>query len=243
VSVRCFIPELGVYQPRQYSLSDIPNGDHFRISVKKESSIGERPAGRISNVLHESIPEGSLLDISMPFGDFTLDINANTPVVLISGGVGLTPMMSMLKTMVEQGKPRPVLFIHAVRNRHVHAMTKDLSDILAQNPQVWRMIFYEEVKEGDIKGFDCDAAGRISVRNIQDKMPLPETDADYYLCGPIPFMDVQRRDLEGLGVAPERIHSEIFGATCTNEALLRECQCNFYFSVVSINNSVIPPLG
>jgi nitric oxide dioxygenase len=213
VSVRCFIPELGVYQPRQYSLSDIPNGDHFRISVKKESAVGGRPAGRISNVLHESIPEGSLLDISMPFGDFTLDINASTPVVLISGGVGLTPMMSMLKTIVEQGKSRPVLFIHAVRNRHVHAMTKDLSDILAQNPQVRRMIFYEEVNEGDIKGFDYDAAGRINVRNIQDKALLPEANADYYLCGPIPFMDAQRRDLEDLGVSPERIHSEVFGAS------------------------------
>jgi nitric oxide dioxygenase len=211
VSVRCFISELGVYQPRQYSLSDIPNGEYFRISVKKEFARRGRPAGRISNVLHESIPEGSLLDVSMPYGDFTLDLDAETPLVLISGGVGLTPMMSMLKTIVERKHSRLVLFIHAVRNRHVHAMTKDLSDILSRNPQVKRMIFYEEVNEGDLKGFDYDAAGRINIRNIKDQVLLP--DADYYLCGPVPFMDAQRHDLESLGVAPERVHSEVFGAS------------------------------
>ncbi len=211
VSVRCFVPELGVYQPRQYSLSDIPNGEYFRISVKRETAIGGRPAGRISNVLHETIPEGSLLDISMPYGDFALDVNADTPVVLMSGGVGLTPMMSMLKTIVENKKSRPVIFIHAVRNKRVHAMNKDLSDILSRNPQVSRMIFYEEVNDGDIKGFDYDAAGRINVRDIKEKVLLPY--AHYYVCGPIPFMDAQRRDLEGLGVPPERIHSEVFGVS------------------------------
>ena len=211
VSVRCYVPELGVYQPRQYSLSDIPNGDHFRISVKREFAAASKPAGRISNVLHETIPQGSLLDVSMPFGDFTLDINADTPVVLISGGVGLTPMMSMLKTIVEQGKSRSVLFIHAVRNRSVHAMNKDLSEIVSQNPQVSRMVFYEELTLGDVKGFDYDYIGRINVKDLKDKVLSP--NADYYVCGPIPFMSAQREDLESLGVPPDRIHSEVFGAS------------------------------
>jgi nitric oxide dioxygenase len=115
ISMRVFVPELGVYQPRQYNLSDIPDGKHFRISVKKESAFGERPAGRISTILHKDLPEGSELDVSMPFGDFTLDIDATTPVVLISGGVGITPMISMLSTIVGQGKDRPVAFVHAAR--------------------------------------------------------------------------------------------------------------------------------
>lgn len=211
VSVRCYVPEIGVYQPRQYSLSDITNGEYFRISVKRELAMGERPAGRISNVLHESIPEGSMIDVSMPYGDFTLDVNADTPVVLISGGVGLTPMMSMLKTIVKRKISRVVLFIHAVRNRRVHAMNSDLSGIISRNPQVSRMIFYEEVTEGDIKDFDYNAVGRVNVRNIKDRVLLP--DADYYLCGPTAFMDALRRDLESLGVVPERIHSEVFGAS------------------------------
>ncbi|KAH6673513.1 bacterial hemoglobin [Halenospora varia] len=177
--------------PRQYSLSDFPNGDHFRISVKREFAAASKPAGRISNVLHETIPEGSLLDVSMPYGDFTLDINTDTPVVLISGGVGLTPMMSMLKTIVEQGKSRPVLFIHAVRNRSVHAMNSDLTKIISQNPQVSRMVFYEELTPGDVKGFDYDYVGRINVKDLKDK----------------------QQDLESLGVPPERIHSEVFGAS------------------------------
>lgn len=211
ISVRCYVPELGVYQPRQYSLSDIPNGTYFRISVKREFAARAKPAGRISNVLHESIPEGSLLDVSMPYGDFILDINAKKPVVLISGGVGLTPMMSMLKTIVEQGKTRPVVFIHAVRNRQVHAMNQDLSEIMYENPQVSRATFYEEVNEGDVKGVDYDFVGRINFEDIKEKVLLP--DADYYLCGPQPFMKLQRQALERLGIAPERIHSEVFGVS------------------------------
>ncbi|KAH6715675.1 globin-like protein [Leptodontidium sp. MPI-SDFR-AT-0119] len=211
VSVRCYVPELGVYQPRQYSLSDIPSGDHFRISVKREFAAVSKPAGRISNVLHESIPEGSLLDVSMPYGDFTLDINADTPVVLISGGVGLTPMMAMLKTIVEQGKSRPVLFMHAVRNRSVHAMSKDLSEIVSQNPQVSRMVFYEELTAGDVEGFDYDYVGRIHIKDLKDKVLSP--NADYYLCGPAKFMNAQREDLESLGVPPGRVHSEVFGSS------------------------------
>jgi nitric oxide dioxygenase len=211
VSVRCFVPELGVYQPRQYSLSDTPGGDHFRISVKKEFAREEKPAGRISNVLHEGVPEGSDLDVSMPYGDFTLDVNATTPVVLVSGGVGLTPMMSMLQTVVAQGKSRKVVFVHAVRNRQVHAMNQTLSDIIAENPQVSRAIFYEEVGEGDKKGVDYDFVGRVKFGDIKEKAIVP--DADYYLCGPMPFMDAQRQDLERLGVNPERIHSEVFGAS------------------------------
>lgn len=211
VSIRCYIPEIGVYQPRQYSLSDIPSEDHFRISVKRELAEASKPAGRISNVLHETIPEGSLVEVSMPYGNFTLNTNPDTPVVLIGGGVGLTPLMSMLKTIVKQSKSRPVLFVHAVRNSSVHAMSKDLNEIVSQNSQVSRMVFYEELSPNDVKGLDYDAIGRINVKDLKDKMLLP--NADYYLCGPIPFMDTQRQDLESLGIAPDRVHSEVFGAS------------------------------
>lgn len=210
ISVRCWVPELGTYQPRQYSLSDTANGKQFRISVKREFAAESRPAGRISNVLHEHIPQGSVLDISMPYGDFTLNLDTKTPVVLISGGVGLTPMMSMLQTLVGQGTSRPVVFVHAVRNRHVHAMNSVLSEIISSNPQVSRAIYYEEVQENDIKGVDYDFVGRVDVKDIKERVLLP--DADYYVCGPVPFMNAQRQDLESLGVQSEKIHSEVFGA-------------------------------
>ncbi len=210
ISVRAFIPELGVYQPRQYSLSDAPDGTHFRISVKKESATSKGPAGRISNVLHEHLPEASELEVSNPFGDFTLDTNADTPVVLISGGVGITPMMSMLSNIVSHKKDRRVVFVHAVRNGKVHAMKDYLAQVTAENPQVSRAVFYEEVGEKDRRDVDYDHRGRIELEKIRDLVLLP--DADYYLCGPVVFMRVEQKGLEEMGVPKERIHSEVFGA-------------------------------
>jgi nitric oxide dioxygenase len=208
VSVRLFVHELGLYQSRQYSLSGVPGGEYFRISVKREYARESKPAGLISNVLHEAMPEGSVLDVSMPYGDFTLDVNADTPVVLISGGVGLTPMMAMLQAVVESKKERPVVFVHAARNGRVHAMGKDLVKIIEDNPQVSRIIFYKDISGGDVKGVDYDFVGKMDLKSVSQKLLLP--DADYYVCGPVPFMSAQRSDLEGLGVAPERIRSELF---------------------------------
>ncbi|PIG79788.1 flavohemoprotein [Aspergillus arachidicola] len=210
VSVKCFVPELGVYQPRQYSLSDVPNGEYFQISVKREFALGQKPAGRISNVLHENLPVGAELDVSMPFGDFVLDVNATTPVVLISGGVGLTPMMSMLKTIVDQGGSRRVVFIHAVRNGRVHAMKDRLAKIISENPQVQRAVFYEEVSKKDKQGVDYDFKGRADLHKIKDQVVLPE--ADYYICGPKLFMNAQSKSLEDMGVKEDRIHMEVFGS-------------------------------
>ena len=210
VSVKCFVPELGVYQPRQYSLSDVPNGEYFQISVKREFALGQKPAGRISNVLHEGLPVGAELDVSMPFGDFVLDVNATTPVVLISGGVGLTPMMSMLTTIVDQGGTRRVVFIHAVRNGRVHAMKDRLAKIISENPQVHRAVFYEEVTKKDKKGVDYDFKGRADLHKIKEQAVLP--DADYYICGPKLFMNAQSNSLKDLGVKEDRIHMEVFGS-------------------------------
>ncbi|KAK5289745.1 Nitric oxide oxidoreductase [Exophiala xenobiotica] len=200
ISVRVSVPELGVYQPRQYSLSNNAG----------ESAKGELPAGRISNVLHAQFPEGAELEASMPFGDFTLDVDADTPVVLISGGVGITPMMSMLSTITWQRNKRPVMFIHATRNGRVHAMKDYLSQVMQDNPQVSRAIFYEEVDDSDTKGFNYDHEGRVVLDKIKDQAILP--NADYYLCGPVPFMRAQQESLEALGVPSHRIHSEVFGS-------------------------------
>ncbi|KAL4863463.1 hypothetical protein BDV12DRAFT_177463 [Aspergillus spectabilis] len=210
VSVRVYVPELGVYQPRQYSLSDVPNRQYFQISVKKEFASGARPAGRISNVLHQSLPEGSEVEISMPFGDFVLDVNSNTPVVLMSGGVGLTPMMAMLKTVTSLSPSRPAVFVHAVRSGRVHAMKHDLAKIMAENPQVSKAVFYEQVAENDKNGIDYDYVGRVDISMIKDKVLLP--DADYYICGPQPFMKAQSQDLEKMDVPSDRIHMEVFGS-------------------------------
>lgn len=212
ISVRVWVPELEVYQPRQYSLSDVPDGKHFRISVKREDAVGaDHPAGRISNVLHQDTPEGAEIDVSNPYGDFTLDTETDVPAVLISGGVGLTPMISMLGTLVESAKTRQVVFVHGTRSGKVHAMKKYLSHIIKENPQVSKAVFYESVSpDTDEKGLDYDYEGRIDLHAIKDQVLLPQ--ANYYLCGPIPFMQAQQKTLEGLGVPTERIHSEVFGS-------------------------------
>ncbi|EXJ85069.1 nitric oxide dioxygenase [Capronia epimyces CBS 606.96] len=210
ISIRVFVPERGVYQPRQYSLSDTDDGKHFRISVKREAAKGVAAAGLVSNVLHEKLPEGAELDVSNPYGDFTLDVEASGPVVLIAGGVGLTPLLSMLGTLVEHAPQRPVVFVHAVRNGKVQAMKGYLSRIIKDNPQVSRAIFYEYVDDSEQQGVDYDFEGRLEIQTIKDKVLLP--DATYYLCGPIPFMQTQQKSLEALGVPPERIHSEVFGS-------------------------------
>jgi ferredoxin-NADP reductase/hemoglobin-like flavoprotein len=211
ISVRVFVPELGVYQPRQYSLSDAPAGNHFRISVKKESSKNLAPAGRISNLLHENVAQGTEIDVSNPCGDFTLDVEASSPVVLISGGVGITPMLSMLGTLVDHAPTRKAVFVHAVRNGKVHAMKEYLSQIIKDNPQVSKAVFYEEIApDSDQQGKDYDYEGRIELEKIHDKIVL--SDVNYYLCGPIPFVQTQHKSLEALGVPAERIHSEVFGS-------------------------------
>src|SRR5690606_19850118 len=109
ISVKLFVPLLGLNQPRQYSLSDAPNGEYLRISVKRESSRMTAPGGLVSNLLHDQFQEGDEIEISPPFGDFMLHDDRTTPAVLISGGVGITPMLSMLNTLVARGTPRKVL--------------------------------------------------------------------------------------------------------------------------------------
>lgn len=114
ISVKLEIPGERYTHIRQYSLSDAPGRPYYRISVKREEANAEKPAGIVSTYLHEGIREGDVLQLSAPAGDFTLE-QSEAPVVLISGGVGLTPMFSMLASLAEK-QQRPVTFIHAAQN-------------------------------------------------------------------------------------------------------------------------------
>jgi nitric oxide dioxygenase len=210
VSVRVFVPELGLMQPRQYSLSDAPGQDRLRISVKREAAGADTPAGRVSNALHDRLEEGGVLDVAPPQGDFHLREEGSAPVVLLSGGVGLTPMVSILNHLVGLNDERQIRFVHGCRNNSVHAMRDHVNSIAAERANVRKAVFYEEVGHGDQPGRDYDYAGRVDLNAIRDEVIVP--GADYYLCGPAGFMRAQREALTGLGVPADRIHAEAFGS-------------------------------
>lgn len=210
VSVKRYVGELGVDQPRQYSLSDAPHGKWLRISVKREGGNEAVPAGRLSTQMHDGVEEGAIVEVTAPMGEFRLDRTKSTPVVLVSGGVGITPMMSMLSTLTAEGSTRRVAFVHACRNGRVHAFKEWLAETVATHVNVSRAVFYENVEAADRQGGDYDFEGRIDFSRIAAQAVLP--DADYYLCGPMAFMEAQRDSLVALGVDPARIHSEVFGS-------------------------------
>lgn len=210
VSVTRFVDRLGVDQPRQYSLSDAPHGRWLRISVKRESGRGEAPAGHVSNLMHDGVEEGTVVHVSAPMGEFTLDRTKTSPVVLISGGVGITPMVSMLSTLIAEGRNRQVTFAHACRNGSVHAFRDWLRDEASKYPNLKQVVFYEQVEAGDRAGIDYHHEGRLDIARVADDVVLP--DADYYVCGPVAFMREQTAALTARGVDPARIHTEIFGS-------------------------------
>ena len=237
VSVLVDVPRLGLQQTRQYSLSDAPDGRTYRISVKRESgadqaargaSAGDasdaggtdldaataRAAGYVSNLLHDHVEEGDLLRLTPPFGDFHLDPAVTTPVVLVSGGVGLTPMISMLKAVLRQGG-RDLVFVHGARHGGVHAMGEGVRTAAQGNPRLTRHVFYEAPREEDTQGRDYDHAGRVDLQSIAGSVVRP--GADYYLCGPLPFMREQLASLKALGVDESRIHHEVFGTDVFDE--------------------------
>jgi nitric oxide dioxygenase len=192
---------------RQYSLSDASGKDYYRISVKRETG-GSQPDGIVSNYLHNQVEEGAILEVSAPAGDFVLDTNRNTPVVLLSGGVGLTPMVSMLKTIVDVQPERQVTFIHAAVNGRVHALREEVESISAHD-HVQTYVFYETPTEDDRNNNRFNVEGYVTKQWLEKNVDVKE--GDFYFCGPIPFMKAINRALKDLGVSDDRIHFEFFG--------------------------------
>jgi nitric oxide dioxygenase len=208
ISLRLAVPRLGLQQIRQYSLSDAPNGRSYRISVKREGGTDPAQGGYVSTLLHDEVQVGDTLQLAAPYGNFFIDVNAPTPVVLISGGVGLTPMISMLNRVL-QSPGRQVVFVHGARNSSVHAMKDHLRARAAQHPNFRTFTFYDEALPQDRQGRDFDFPGLVDIDKIADAVLL--ADADYYICGPIPFMRLQHDALLRRGIPETRVHYEVFG--------------------------------
>jgi nitric oxide dioxygenase len=194
---------------RQYSLSDASGKDYYRISVKREPEIADKPEGVVSNYLHRSVQEGDSLLISAPAGDFTLDTNSDLPLVLISGGVGLTPMVSMANTVAELQPARKVTFIHAAINGNLHAMGEQIKELSEAKENVTSYFCYEKPSDEDRQRSCFHKEGYIDLDWLQSI--LPDNQADFYFCGPVPFMKAINRALKDWTVPEERIHFEFFG--------------------------------
>lgn len=199
---------------RHYSLSDASGKDYYRISVKREDGNAEKSEGVVSNYLHKCIQTGDVLPVNAPAGDFILEAK-DMPVVLISGGVGLTPMVSMLNTIVEQQPEREVTFIHAALNSHVHALKDHVAQLANEYSTVKSFIAYSEPTEQDREAKNFDKEGFVDLAWL--KSVLTTNQADFYFCGPTPFMKAIYRVLKDWDVPTENIHFEFFGPAGTLE--------------------------
>lgn len=204
ISVSTFIPELGHKQPRQYSLSSYSNNEYYRISVKKEISQNTTPDGIVSNALHNK-KEGDTIEISAPAGVFFADPEAKNPLVLVSGGVGLTPMMSMVETNKNSLQKNQTVWIHSCRNENVHAFKDTIEELNNENEWLTSFVFYETLPESETNAIE----GRIDLHQIKEEILIE--DAKYYICGPAIFIKVQYQSLVALGVNRENILYEEFG--------------------------------
>lgn len=204
ISLKFEIPGQEYTHIRQYSLSDAPGKDYYRISVKKETNPGSHPDGVVSVFLHESLKEGDIIPVSAPAGDFVLD-DSHAPVVLISGGVGITPMLSMLNYIAENQPNRKTTFIHAAINGKHHAFKDHVKALSAGSPSLDSYVCYQSPAEGDA----FDKEGYITADWLKEV--IGSADSQFYFCGPVPFMKAVNGALNELGVPEENIHFEFFG--------------------------------
>ncbi len=182
---------------RNYSLSDAPNGQYYRISVKREAG------GTVSCHLHDGVQVGDVLEAFPPCGDFLLSPGSR-PLLLITGGVGLTPAIAMLNAAAPTG--RQVHFLHCARNQAVHAFRAHVDALVAQYPNVSRSYVYNEPEAGD----QADATGLLQPALLADLLPA-DRKVEVYFLGPKPFMAQVQQMLNALGVAPQHCHYEFFG--------------------------------
>ncbi|MBJ2067918.1 NO-inducible flavohemoprotein [Serratia odorifera] len=188
---------------RQYSLTAAPNGEFYRIAVKREQH------GIVSNFLHQQAKEGDVIEIAPPHGDFFLDVSPSTPVALISGGVGQTPMLGMLNALYNNQHQAEIHWLHAAENGRVHAFADEVAGLATRMPKLSRHVWYSQPSENDVEGRDYQSRGLMDLGTVRASLDNPLMH--YYFCGPVAFMQFVAQQLLAMGVNVERIHYECFG--------------------------------
>ncbi|KAJ6076045.1 hypothetical protein N7499_008026 [Penicillium canescens] len=222
ISVQTYVPALKYTQARQYSLSDKPRSDYYRISVKKETGIDSAdPAvsahpGYISNVLHDTLNKGDTLQVSHPYGDFflsTTETEPAHPVVLISAGVGLTPLTSILNTLTSKApSTRKLHFVHGARTSGARAFREHIASLTKKYPNLNATFFTSHPSEGEKEGVDYHHVGRVNLDKVKpEELFLDDAKTEYYICGPEKFMTDMESSLKSQGVSADRIKMELFG--------------------------------
>jgi len=189
---------------RSYSLSGPPSQEHYRISVKIE------PNGAAGTYLRDVVRVGDVLEASQPRGSFILQ-SGTCPVVLLSAGIGATPVLAMLYSLAGAHSPRQVLWLYGTKDREHHPFAAEVRQLMRSLPNSVSQICYSSPASGDRVPQDFDTSGHLS-QSVFDKVGVPR-DADVYLCGPVRFMADMKMALAKSGVAAERIHVELFNGS------------------------------
>lgn len=208
ITVRMPTPD-GQTTMRNYSLSVKPDAGYFRISVKRETGPdANTPKGYVSNKLHDDVKTGDTIEVAPPCGEFFLDTNAkqDKPLVLLAGGIGITPILSMLCTALDTMPDREIIFIHACLNKNVQPFRNPLDDLANRHKNLSIHYCYNEQK---VENTETESSGFITTGLI-DRL-ASQHDADYYFCGPKPFMINIYHDLLKWGVPETQLHFEFFG--------------------------------
>jgi ferredoxin-NADP reductase/MOSC domain-containing protein YiiM len=191
---------------RNYSLSDAPATDHYRVSIKREEH------GAASTFVHQQVREHAELEVSAPRGTFTVRPGDN-PVVLLSAGVGATPVLAMLHALAAGASPREVWWLYGTRNRDEHPFAEESRRLLQTLPHGGSHILYSRPSPKDRPGVDFDAQGHLSVA-VLEAIGVPRS-ADFYLCGPPAFLSDLSAGLAAWDISLDRVHTEVFGPGAT----------------------------
>lgn len=222
ISVNVNVPELQYTQARQYSLSDRYSPEYYRISVKRDTGLNAKQAdavahpGYVSNILHDEKQVGDVVQVSHPAGDFFLDVRKEgeekSPVVLLSAGVGLTPLTSILNTLATRDE-REISWVHVSKNHKTQAFDDHVKSIAGLHPAIRKRVFHSNPVNGEEQGVHYDHKGRLDFAKLQPEtdLKLNRSNATYYICGPELFMVELEQALRAKGVDQSRINMELFG--------------------------------
>ena len=203
---------------RCYSLSDCARTDFYRVTIKRcpPPPNTPHPPGVGSSFFCDGVKESDILDVKAPNGHFFLDLEKERPVVLIAGGVGITPIVAMANALVEAKSSREIWLFFGARNRSDHMLKKEVEELVAKHKGIHLHNCYSRPGPDDVHGRDYQHEGRVTVELM--KTLLPSNNYDYFLCGPGAFMESITDDLRAWGVPDEWVHFEAFGPASVKRA-------------------------